>query len=369
MGDGRGSNTVAAFNSVGTLLWRYDTGNDANGNVIGAGQPQIDASGNVYIPWESGGANNHVGVLKLDSSGALLWSYDHGTNSGAGNSAPQSSDFDNNGNIVFRTPYHATGTFATEFALVVSPSGSLVTTYKWVGTGVTQPLVVWYGLAVDTNGNLYASSDQSNQISKFDSSATFVVNFSGSGSIVCDKTNGKLYVYEIASGAPASGSAIGSRWDLSTTTPTQDWSKTYNNIFSADSVNYSETSRPKTGASHIGFDASTGNVSIAIGSVQSDLGGRHVVSQVLNQTGSSGAKNYYTVLDAVAGAGQITGDYIGVDGVGSNIVAASEIGTSVGSYTMFGVTAGGVSWANATLAPGGTSPIIYKGLAMRTYTP
>jgi len=373
MSDGHGNNTVAAFDISGTLLWRYDTGNDADGITSITGQPQIDSSGNVYVPYRgTASAIGHAGVIKLDSSGSLLWNYDHGSGSGQDSSSAntrQASDFDNNGNIVFRTPYHNGGSFDKQFALVVSPSGSLVTTYTWITTPAAAPGFIYPGLAIDGSGNLYACSNNSLTIEKFDSSAAWVSHVAAYGYLACDKVNGKLYVCFIhtgGSGSLTSTTQIGARWDLSTTTPTQDWIKTYNDLFSADTPDYTTGSPAVPGSPGIGFDASTTTESLAIGRLQSNLGGTHVVCNTVNLS-SAGGNNYASVLDTRTSSDQITGDSIGVDGIGSHVVAASNLGRFSDGACVFALTSGGTSWASATLAPHGVSN--FKGLAIQTYTP
>lgn len=373
MGDGKGNNTIVACDQTGAILWRYDTGNDANAHLISAGQPQIDSSGNVYVPWyaTNTAGTSHAGVLKLDATGALLWNYDHGSGSGGDSTSIDrvlASDFDNSGRIVFRIPYHFSGTFNDEFALVVSTAGSLVTTYKWVAggaSGATVPLLVTFGIAVDGSGNLYVSTDSSANCQKFNSSGTFVSAFT-SGShqfLVCDKTNGKLYMYlSLSGGASSSATTLAQRWDLSTTTPTQDWTKSYDNIFHADTLDY--TKSPGSTMGGIGFDPVTGTVSMAMGRAESNVGSTHVVSNILNLTASTGAKNFDVVIDTNVTGTAITGDFICVDPVGSGIYCGSKNVTTPNSYTIYCVTSGSLNWSNAALCPGGSS----VGMAALTYT-
>jgi hypothetical protein len=376
MSDGRGNNMIVACDQSGTILWRYDitSGVDANGNAIFAGQPQIDSSGNVYIPWyatATGTGTSHAGVLKLDDTGTLIWNYDHGSGSGGDPTSTdkvQASDFDSSGNIAFRVPKHAAGTFIHEFMLVVDPSGALAKTYTWTGTADVEPASVTYGIAIDGNNNLYACSEGTALVNKFDSTTAWVSHFNastgGGGFLACDKTNGKLYVYQANSAAPISTSLLMQRWDLSTATPTKDWEKTYNDIFSADTLNYTNTTRPTFGG--IGFDPLTATSTVAMGRARSSLGGDHVVANMLNLTGSTGAKNFSVVVDTAI-TGGFNADFVAVDPVGSGIYCASKIGSSTSPFNnVFSISSGGIIWSSAALAPSGASA--YKGMAALTYT-
>ena len=84
MSDGLGSNAIAGCDGSGNVLWRYDLGLDSASVAFLCGQPQIDGSGNVYVPYGSTGGHG-CGLIKLNASGALQWNYNHagGINTGA----------------------------------------------------------------------------------------------------------------------------------------------------------------------------------------------------------------------------------------------------------------------------------------------
>ena len=83
------STTTRKYDSSGTLLWSFNHGIIARGIIA-------DSSGNVYM---SGNRTSNISHRKLDSSGNLVWSRDHG-----GNSSPRADktiDIDSEGNIWF----------------------------------------------------------------------------------------------------------------------------------------------------------------------------------------------------------------------------------------------------------------------------
>jgi hypothetical protein len=83
------STTTRKYDSSGDLLWSFNHGIIARGIIA-------DSSGNVYM---SGNRTSNISHRKLDSSGSLVWSRDHG-----GNSAPRADktiDIDSEGNIWF----------------------------------------------------------------------------------------------------------------------------------------------------------------------------------------------------------------------------------------------------------------------------
>lgn len=365
MGDGLGSNTVAGCDGSGTVLWRYDKGLDSASVAFKCGQPQIDSSGNVYVPYGSTGGHG-VGVIKLTAAGALVWNYSHigGLNGGGGvDNQVQSSDFDTSGNIVFRMAN------ANIIALKVDPSGALVTSYDYVtsgasATGVGNPLAANWGLAVDGSDNLYIHNTSAGPGGfKFDSAGTFISTFL-TGAIfyyACDKTNGKLYLGFGAPAVPTTTTPIMQRWDLSTATPTKDYTKTWDNIFSPDTLNYALCFLPTMGG--IGFDAATGTPAMIIGRAQSNFGGSHIVANVLSTT-ALGAKNWDVVTDPLSPSG-VTADFIGVDPVNSGVYAASKNAVVASGATVCCVSAGTLLWSSALIAPGGNTT---KGIAARTYT-
>lgn len=364
MGDGLGSNTVAGCDGSGNVLWRYDTGNDADGHVILCGQPQIDSSGNVYLPWIS---SFRTGALKLNDSGALQWSYDFG-HPGKGTTPGSidiaSSDFDASGNIAFRSNDGG--------AITVSPAGSLVSHFSWVSAGAPagqNPLVVYWGFAVDANNNAYMSSDQTTVLYKFDSSGAYVCSFASgrTAKMACDKANGKLYIYRPHLGnssLPLSTTTIAERWDLSTSTPTQDWLKTYDDIFHADSPVYSAGSSPGPTNGGVGFDDSTGSISLVVGRILSTFGSTHIVANALNLSGA-GAKNWSAIVDTNTGGDGFTADSVCVDPTNSGTYCAGRFPTGSGSYSVFGISFGSLTWSSALIAPANPTA---KGLGARTYT-
>jgi hypothetical protein len=83
------STTTRKYDSSGTLLWSFNHGVIARGIIA-------DSSDNVYI---SGNRTSNITHRKLDSSGNLVWSKDHGTQGTF--RADKSIDIDSEGNIWF----------------------------------------------------------------------------------------------------------------------------------------------------------------------------------------------------------------------------------------------------------------------------
>ncbi len=227
--------TVSAFDFNGNLKWQYDLGQHSSVDIK-AGNTQIDSHGNVYVPYFAAPSGPlWSGMLKLDKNGSLVWDYNVGDSvySGvAGTSSyefVQGSTFDSSGNIIFSTGMMADGTYARK----VDPSGSLVKSYTYPGSGVSGWPVGTLNfvypcrtLDVDSSDNLYfceVTGSGPTPIRKVDSSGSYASNSSTPSHeiycIVINRTTSKILAnYVFGFSAVATSTPFLAEYDCSTLT-------------------------------------------------------------------------------------------------------------------------------------------------------
>lgn len=274
--------TVTAYdgtsNSSGTLLWQYDLGESESGGFVywQAGQPRIDADGNVYIAsWgiteqNAGGLNVHEyggRLTKIDITGALVWDYFtevYQTNNSTvlqhvGNGsvrAPCCSIMDD-GNIVFG---HFVEPTSTRIMTIVDPSGSLVGGVVYPGgsipsISVTTPIC---SLDCDASGNIYftplTASNFEAKVYKVDSSGTYIGTFTGVAqlsTIRVDRSTDKVSIgtYE-TTGSWASGDAV--LYQVDGSALTSDWVMTLTEVAGTAATSQSNCQNNSLGLSPAG---------------------------------------------------------------------------------------------------------------------
>ncbi|MBP6973395.1 MAG: SBBP repeat-containing protein, partial [Syntrophorhabdus sp.] len=177
---------VLKLNSYGTLLWHTFHGSSSNdtGNGIA-----VDNDGNVYVTGESyatwgtpitpysGGYD--IVVLKLGSSGTLLWHTFHGSNHfdyGNGIAVDESGNVYITGHSfdTWGTPINPYSGACDIVVLKLNSSGA----YQWHTFYGSSSSDIGYGIAVDTGGNVYVTG------TSFDTWGTPINPYSGDRDIV-----------------------------------------------------------------------------------------------------------------------------------------------------------------------------------------
>lgn len=178
---------VARLDSNGQVVWAQDFGDTTNATNIGR-SITTDSNGNLYITGQfsdsitfgsnilTAQGNSDIFITKLDSSGNISWA----KNLGVSNSATSNGiAIDNNGNIYTTGQFAGSVTFGNniltaqgnnDFFVAKLDSNGKVTSVNSVGgnnTGNTSNLEIGYGIATDSNGNLYTAGIST-------SNATFV---------------------------------------------------------------------------------------------------------------------------------------------------------------------------------------------------
>lgn len=220
---------VARLDSNGQVVWAQDFGNTTNATDIGR-SIATDSNGNLYITGQfsdsitfgstilTAQGNSDIFITKLDSSGNISWA----KNLGVSNSATSNGiTIDNNGNIYTTGQFAGSVTFGStiltaqgnsDFFVAKLDSNGKVTSVNSVGgnnTGNSSNLEIGYGIATDSNGNLYTTGISS-------SNTTFVTTLKvlPTVTITSDITSGErgssygTFVITLDNPAPAGGLTI-----------------------------------------------------------------------------------------------------------------------------------------------------------------
>lgn len=145
---------VAKYNSSGTRLWDRQLGTSKDDTSEGVA---TDRFGNVYISGETNGAlaGTDAWVAKYNSSGALVWKQQLGLFGDIVHSRSVATDSNSNVYISGTTTGALAGFFRGQTAFVAkyNSTGTLVWKQQLGGPGTDNP----YGVATDSNGNVYIS--------------------------------------------------------------------------------------------------------------------------------------------------------------------------------------------------------------------
>lgn len=196
--------------SNGSLIWDYRYSTNANGGLeLRGGPPLIDSSGDIIVLGESGansGTYESMGVMKVDSSGNILWSRVYG----------HPSDF----------------TYA--MGGVLDPSDNLYFTGSWAASGTTNYII--FVAQVSSSGTL---TSPVNIFSGF-------YDTRGYG-ITRDPSTGDLYVVGFTNSASiSSGGNSGVMHSIDSTLSSVNWTRTFDDSAGENmaflSVNVDESS-------------------------------------------------------------------------------------------------------------------------------
>jgi streptogramin lyase len=164
------SGSVTELNSSGALVNNY---NPAGSNFDLPLGVAIDASGNAWVVNDEGGSDTNGSVTELNSSGALVGSYNNTNTTGANFNGPDWLAIDASGNVWVP---NESGTSVT----VLASNGTLVSNYNPTGSNFDGP----NGIAIDASGNAWVTNSNGNSITKLSSGGALVGNYTPSDSSV-----------------------------------------------------------------------------------------------------------------------------------------------------------------------------------------
>ncbi len=203
---------VMKLDSSGNILWHTQLGGVTNAGGSNAGNDRcygvaVDTTGNVYCAGytsggmsEASGGSNDVFVMKLDSSGNILWHTQLGavTNAGGSNAGTDYCDgvaVDSSGNV-YCAGYtsgamsEASGGSDDAFVMKLDSSGNVLWHTQLGGVtnagGSNASSDYCYGVAVDSAGNVYCAGLTSGGMSEASGGGfdAFVMKLDSSGNIL-----------------------------------------------------------------------------------------------------------------------------------------------------------------------------------------
>ena len=182
------SGTIVKYDSSGNVVWTYQNSSAPGNGYYGL---NVDSSGNVYANYSFYGT---VQIIKLNSSGSLQWCYtwvaSGGTYQNFSTSGANSLGAgDSSGNYYFVTSYSTNSNLNTTGVGVtkIDNTGTLVWSTRVLpntGYGYTP-----YAVGMDPSGNLWVAGNQLNN-SGSNQSVIYLARISSSGSLLLGVTVG-----------------------------------------------------------------------------------------------------------------------------------------------------------------------------------
>ena len=185
---------VAKLNSAGAVLWQnayYSSFNNDNGLGI-----KIDSSDNLYIVGTGfgtaggGGNRRHGELLKIDTSGALQWSYRFSIPSSSTSVDIWGIDVDTSGNI-----YAIVATSTNYYVQKINSSGTAVWG-KEINTAIKSICLVGSNIAVSTLDGIIVLDSSGNILGQKSA------GLGADDTRICSDSLGNLYVIASTSGSP-----------------------------------------------------------------------------------------------------------------------------------------------------------------------
>ena len=183
-GAGMGDILLLKFNSTGSLIWQRTFG--GSGDDQGSGVA-VDSSGNIYVTGgiQGGSGSDDVIILKFDPSGEVLWQKSWG-----------GTHFDYGGGVIVDSYGDIYVTGSTEsfgsgpeslFLLKLNSSGSLIWQKDW---GPNYPkFATGEGIAIDSSGSIYVTGYYSFSIPDPDNVLDILLlKFDSSGNLMWQRT-------------------------------------------------------------------------------------------------------------------------------------------------------------------------------------
>jgi hypothetical protein len=170
---------VVQYDASGAVQWIREFGTDS---VDAAMAVAVDGENNVYVtgytygtfPGETNAGGDDLFLAKYDATGTLLWAHQYGTDQGDFAKAI-AVDVNNNVYVAGYTngafPGHINAGYSDAFVAQIDTNGTL----QWVHQVGTSSFDTAYGVAVDSNLNVYiaGNSDVSGLIGLYSSNGDF----------------------------------------------------------------------------------------------------------------------------------------------------------------------------------------------------
>lgn len=204
---------VAKYDSAGTFQWDTHlygaSSGDAQGDTIA-----IDSAGNIYVVGTSfvNNASGELVVIKLNSSGTLVWQRRIGTTGRATSGAGIAIDDDDN---IYAVGYHNPTTWDQLFVVKYNSAGTL----QWQNTlGTTTAGTNGYSVALDSKGNIWAAGRT--LAAGAGSQDVFVAKLPNDGSLLGNYTlDGVTFTYQAGTTTDNAGTLTQNAISLTAGTP------------------------------------------------------------------------------------------------------------------------------------------------------